>query len=119
MVKRILIVEDDLDILEIIEIVLREDNYEVAKSTTGKDIVELINNFEPSLILMDIRLGELDGRQICRELKNGVLCINIPIILMSAHVVSTDIKNEVCAADFISKPFDIDDLLARVKRLAN
>jgi len=119
MVKRILIVEDDLDILEIIEIVLLEDDYEIIKSTTGKDVVKLITNYKPNLILMDIRLGELDGRQICRELKAGGLCINIPIILMSAHAVSTDIKNEVCAADFISKPFDIDDLLARVKRQVN
>lgn len=117
MKKRILVVEDDPDILEIIEIVLNGDNYQVSKSTTGKDVVELIHKNNPHLILMDIRLGELDGRQICRDLKKGNHCINTPIILMSAHAVSTDVKNEVCASDFISKPFDIDDLLMRVKKL--
>lgn len=117
MKKRILVVEDDMDILEIIEIVLNEDNYEISTSTTGKDVVELIHKNDPDLILMDIRLGELDGRQICRELKKGIHCVNTPIVLMSAHAVSTDIKKEACAADFIAKPFDIDDLLLRVKNL--
>lgn len=119
MKKRILIVEDDPDILEIIQIVLNEDNYQISTSSTGKDVIELIHQNDPHLILMDIRLGELDGRQICRDLKKGIYCINTPIMLMSAHAVSTDIKNEACAADFIAKPFDIDDLLMRVKRLVN
>ncbi len=113
--KRVLVVEDDPGILGIIEILLREEKYEVETSATGKDVLNLIENFNPQLILMDIRLGELDGREICSDIRKSDSFADIPVILMSAHAMRKDIVIESCADDFISKPFDIEDLLKRVR----
>lgn len=117
--KKVLVVEDDFDISEIIEIVLTQEQYAVFTSATGQDVVELINKHHPDVILLDIRLGNLDGMQICRYLKDEKICSNTPIILMSAHVVNADIIDETCADDFLPKPFDIDNLINKVNKAVN
>ena len=113
MSKRILAVEDDPDILFIVEMILKEEGYEVYTSIDGKDILLEVESVHPDLVVMDIRLPNADGRELCKDIKN---CYhNLPVILMSAHAEYSIILNEACADDFIAKPFDIVEFLDRIR----
>ncbi|WP_423149314.1 response regulator [Rubrolithibacter danxiaensis] len=114
--KLILAIEDEYDIREILEFLLTDSGYKVVTFSTGEDVVNKINQIHPDLILLDIMLGNFDGREICREIKRNAETKNIPVIMVSAH---PDIENtlvEFGADDFIPKPFDIYNLLSRVER---
>jgi len=114
MAKRILAVEDDPDILFIVEQILNEEGYEVYTSEDGKDITNHVNHVKPDLILLDIRLPAGDGRQLCKDIRNTN--VSVPIILMSAHINYSEGFSNVCANDFIAKPFDITELLERIEK---
>jgi DNA-binding response OmpR family regulator len=113
--KKVLIVDDNNEILDIISIVLDMEGYSVECSNSGHRILDKVLRYSPDLILLDIMLGDLDGREICKELKGNFDTKHIPVIMISAshHLYNNNVK--VCDADdFIAKPFDIDDLVARV-----
>src|SRR6476469_931791 len=116
MSKRILIVEDDDLIRLTLEQLLTNQGYAVLSSATGKDTFELISNFKPHLVLLDIYLGELDGREICREIKQSFEFRNLPVIIISSL---PDIYNtivDVGANDIITKPFNPRTLTNRIER---
>ena len=116
MTTRILVVEDDENIRETIEFLLCGAGYEVATCSTGKDIFVSIENYQPHLILLDILLGELNGRDICRAIKNNRKTSNIPVIIISSmHNIYNTIADEG-ANDVIAKPFTEDILLSRINR---
>lgn len=108
--KRILAVENDPDILEILDIILTSEGYEVITSTTGQDIIPIIQICKPDIILMDIRLGFLDGGEICRTIKTNETTKHTPVFLMSAHAREEDVMKDSFADGFIPKPFDFDKL---------
>lgn len=114
MKKRILAVEDDSDILWMVEYILTEQGFEVYTSLDGKNILEEVEKTHPDLILMDVRLPGADGRELCRIIRTADK--RIPIILMSAHLDYAEAFREVCANDFMPKPFDIDDLIRRIQK---
>lgn len=117
--KCILAVEDDLGILEILQLILLNEGYKVITYTSGKDVEQLIEEHHPDLVLMDIRLGDMDGREICKSIKADAKYQDTPVVLMSAHAFSDKMMEEAFANDFIPKPFDIDLLLKRIKLLIN
>jgi len=117
--KCILAVEDDLGILEILQLILLNEGYKVITYTSGKDVEQLIEEHHPDLVLMDIRLGDMDGREICKSIKADAKYQDTPVVLMSAHAFSDKMMKEAFANDFIPKPFDIDLLLKRIKLLIN
>jgi len=113
--EKILVLDDDHDLLEIMDIVLSAEGYKVLPLNNGNDILEHIANFNPNLILMDVILGQLDGRELCQNMKANRMFI-IPVILISGtHNLAQVMKMEDAPDDFIAKPFDIDDLLNKVK----
>ncbi|WEA00798.1 response regulator [Mucilaginibacter sp. SJ] len=113
--RRILAVDDDKDILEIIKYILEDSGYEVDTLTEGRNLFDRIKQHEPDLILLDIMLGNLDGRELCKTLKNQQETKNIPVILISAsHNPGT--LSQGSPDDFIAKPFDIDVLLNSINR---
>lgn len=116
MQKKILAIEDEKDILEIIEFILENSGYLVKGSLTFEKIFEKIEEFKPDLILLDIMVFDQDGRLICQAIKENELTKNIPVIMVSAHpdIINT-IKN-AGADDFIGKPFDIDKLVEKVEK---
>jgi len=118
--RRILAVDDDKDILEVLQYILEDSGYEVETLTNGQYLLDKIKQNPPDLILLDIMLGNLDGRDLCRKVKTGKETRDIPVILISAsHDVSQSI-NQIGAPDgFIAKPFDIDDLLGSINRQLN
>jgi DNA-binding response OmpR family regulator len=108
---KILIVEDDIDILSVITMSLKEEGYEVEGTLDGDETIKRAETFKPDLVIMDIYLSGTNGKEICKKLKTDKKTKYIPVILISA---STQLRSTVkeCGADgFINKPFDNADLL--------
>ena len=116
MQKRIHIVEDDSDIRYIICYMLTELDYEVKISDSIADYRTHAVNFDADLILMDVMLADGNGLDLCLELKTAPQTKHIPIIMMSAHVTEATYILNSCANDFISKPFDIENLTELIKK---
>lgn len=112
----ILVVEDNLEIAEIIELILKNNGFGVLTHSSGLGATEIVSLYKPDLVLLDIMLPGKSGTDICRELKE--ISDHPPIILFSANALESKIFI-VCKADaFIKKPFDIADLIQTVNRLA-
>lgn len=107
--KKIYIADDDPDILEVLTIILEGQGYNVITSADGKSLASL--NDLPDLVLLDIRMSGSDGSDICRSLKNQPQTKDIPVVLISANRDLTEIAKDCGADDFISKPFDIKDVV--------
>ncbi|CAN5166886.1 hypothetical protein BH09PAT1_BH09PAT1_4410 [soil metagenome] len=114
--KKILVVDDDRDILEPIELLLSLEGYMVQTTTKGEQIYGEVASFKPDLILLDVLMSGSDGRTICKNLKADSAVNAIPIIMMSAHPSAKSDSERCGADDFIAKPFDIPDLLAIIKK---
>ena len=115
MSKKILIVDDDSDILEILSFLLSETGYETRALTHGETIFNDIEDFKPDLILMDVMLGGMDGRIICHTIKTNPSTCALPVILISGtHNPAKSLHLPGAPNDFIAKPFDLDHLLAKI-----
>jgi len=113
--KKILVVDDDQSILEMLQLVLSYYGYDVSTLSRGEKVFERIHEYHPDLILMDIMLAGMDGRNICREIKSTEDA-DIPIILISATENGPACMNkEGSPDDFVPKPFDLDFLLDKIE----
>ncbi len=112
--KRILVVDDDVEFLKTISIILTDNDFEVETTSTQDDIYDLILKFNPHVILLDIHLNGADGRNICMGLKNHFRTKKIPIILCSGDQAMKDKYPDYLAEDFIEKPMDLDKLVSRL-----
>ena len=109
--KKILVVDDDIDILTVVQLVLETNGFEVVAISNWQQIYTQIDIFKPDLILLDVSLGTQDGRNICKQLKSANNTKHISIILFSANYNVEKSISECLADSFISKPFDIKDLI--------
>lgn len=115
--KRILALDDNKDILSVLRYILEESGYEVDTLSDGHHLFEQIEEHTPDLILLDIMLGDMDGRALCKDVKTKEETHDIPVILISAtHNVSDIFKQTGAPDDFIAKPFDIYVLLNSIER---
>ena len=110
MKKRILVVENDKHILDVIGIVLDEAGYETGLYTNENDLLKHIIDFRPDAIVLDIFKPTIEGTALCRQLKDAQATAHIPVIVLSTHPQIQKVK-EICADEVVSKPFDIDGLL--------
>jgi DNA-binding response OmpR family regulator len=116
MCKRILVLDDDKAILNAISNILEYSGYEVDVLSKGDMIFEEIAQKKPDLILLDVMLADLDGREICQHIKSTHSTENIPVILISAtHNLSDCLKQEGAPDDFLPKPFNMTQLLDKVE----
>lgn len=116
MSKKILAVDDDREIVEVIKIILEDEGYEVSTLTNGKNVLSVITSLRPDLILLDVMLGGMDGREICKTIKSHAIFKFIPIVMISAsHNLQNLLKMPGSPNDFLSKPFDIDHLVEKVR----
>ncbi len=106
--KKILVVDDDEDIVEIVQHLLTSYGFEVYTHSTGSNVTDIVKWNYPNLILLDIRLYGKPGTQICKELKE---LYNIPVILFSADTQHGKEYLQYSADAFIQKPFDIKQLV--------
>jgi two-component system phosphate regulon response regulator PhoB len=114
--KKLLVIENDLDTLEITSLIF-QDQYEVTTSTTRVPLEE-IAKLSPNIIIVDYRLDDMLGSDICLEIKDNPLTRHIPVVLFSAGRNIEEIAHASCVDAFISKPFDIDDIVKVVNDLA-
>jgi DNA-binding response OmpR family regulator len=116
MPKRILIIDDDTDLLALLDFLLPDLGYIVQTWDTGDDFFHRIEKFKPGLILLDMNLGETDGREICRSIKSANHTGFIPVIMISADDTIYDTLSEYGVNDIISKPFNFDHLAKMIER---
>ena len=112
--QKILIVDDDQNIAELISLYLTKEMYDNQIANDGREALQLFKSFQPDLILLDIMLPGMDGYEVCREIRHTS---NVPIIMLSAkgEVFDKVLGLELGADDYIVKPFDTKELVARVK----
>src|SRR5579872_3948740 len=113
--KRVLILDDDIDILQICTIVLRKKGFDVQTLSNSNQVVEQVREFEPDVILMDNWIPGPGGIEATRLLKLDPLTQDIPVIFFSANSNVTQLAREARADYFLQKPFDITDLEAIVQ----
>jgi len=117
--RRVLIIEDDRDIVEMLEYNLQEAGYETISALNGESGIAAAKKERPDLIVLDIMLPIIDGFEVCRTLKKDDTVANIPIIILSAKSQETDkiIGLELGADDYVTKPFSPRELIARTKAI--
>jgi len=114
---RILIVDDDPDILDVLEITLTEEDYEIIKATNGEEALNIIKTKPLNLVLVDYNMPKMNGRQVCSEVKKDLLLAHLPVIMVTGKGEINDKVSVINAGadDYIVKPFEPKELLARVK----
>ncbi len=110
MKKRVLIVENNKEILELLSVVLEDADYELSLSLNEKGIFKHIIDFKPDAILLDIIKPTIEGTELCRQIKEAEGTKHIPVIVLSTHPQIEKVK-DICADDIVEKPFDIEGLL--------
>lgn len=114
--KKILIIDDDEAILEALRFTMETSGYRVETETHGEKVLKKVKDLSPDLILLDFLLPDKNGGEIVSLLKRQPSTKNLPVIIFSAHSKSKKAAKDNGADDFIDKPFDIDDLLLKIKK---
>ena len=114
---KILIVDDNADVLHVMQLLLSSRGYEVVTTTKGEEVERLVHTFQPGLVFLDVHLSGMDGRDISKKLKSTEETKHIPVILFSANIIKGTTLEESLADEFIAKPFDIHELISKVNKL--
>lgn len=115
--KKIVVIEDEPDIVEVVTYNLKREGFNVISVARGDEGLNVIRNQAPDLVILDLMLPGIDGLSICQQVKSDTMVRDIPIIIISAKGEESDvvIGLELGADDYLSKPFSPRELLARVK----
>src|ERR1700759_1190279 len=113
--KKILLVDDDPAILDSISLLLEFEGYQVVATSNTSALLTMETDL-PDLLLLDIWMSGADGLDICKQLKQKSATKNIPIVLISASREIEKSAKDAGANDFLSKPFEVDDLIQKVER---
>jgi len=116
---KILVIDDEKDILDLVEYNLKQNGYKVSCVATGEEALEVAISFKPDLILLDLMLPGVDGFDVCRNLKSQPDTREIPVIMLTAKSEDIDVVTglELGADDYITKPFSPRILVARVRAI--
>jgi DNA-binding response OmpR family regulator len=119
--RKILVVDDEVDLVKTIRLSLETEGFMVMASYDGEDALNQARKENPDLIILDIMLPKFDGYKVCRLLKFDKRHKHIPILMLTAKTQEKDktLGMETGADEYITKPFDIDELLAKVKSYLN
>ncbi|MHB9068818.1 MAG: response regulator [Sedimentisphaerales bacterium] len=117
--EKILIVDDEEDVLELVRYNLDKNGYKVETAATGEQALAKARAKLPDLIILDLMLPGIDGLDVCKKLKNDTKTQNIPVIMLTAKGEETDIVTglELGADDYVTKPFSPKVLVARIRRV--
>ncbi len=117
--KKILIVEDEKDILQLVKLYLEKEGYRTVTASTGSEGLAQVRTEKPDLVVLDLMLPEIDGLEICKRLRAAPDTAMLPIIMLTAKAEESDtiIGLELGADDYVTKPFSPKTLVARVKAL--
>ena len=119
MEKRILVVDDDSDVVEIVESWLKTNGYEVYTAYTGKEGLQKCKLLKPDAIILDIIMPDIDGSGVAEEIKDNPATSNIPIVFLTGAVKSSEVpaSHIVGGQYFLAKPFTGEDLLKMVRQV--
>lgn len=117
--KKILVVDDDLDILFLMQMTLKMNNFSVETVSRWQDIAPTVASFGPDLIILDVSLNGADGRDICKKIKLSAETGHIPVILFSANPEMGNALEEAHAQAFIAKPYELSHLLRTIRMHLN
>lgn len=114
--EKILIVDDEKSILDVLTYALKKEGYLIERAYNGEEALNKIKSFKPNIVILDLMLPVLNGYEVCRKLENE----NIGILMLTAKndIVDKILGLELGADDYLTKPFDIREVLARVKSLS-
>jgi DNA-binding response OmpR family regulator len=115
MSKKILVVDDNEDILEVIKDILTEDGYEAETLAYTNDICKSVSKVNPDLVILDYILFGINGGELCHQVKTNPATAHIPVIMVSAYPRVLSSLGNYGADDFLAKPFMMGDLLNSVK----
>ena len=115
--KRVLVVDDDPDIRELLFTALEDEGFEVVPAANGQEALAVIRTFRPDVIVLDLMMPVMDGWQFAAELR--ARDEEIPLVLLSAARDLKAHQKALAAADVIEKPFDLSDLLPKIHRVAS
>ncbi len=115
--KKILVVDDEVDLVETLRFPLEMEGYEVLVSYNGEDGLNKARSESPDLIILDLMLPKLDGYKVCRLLKFDERYKHIPILMLTAKTQEKDriLGMETGANEYLTKPFEIDELINKIK----
>jgi two-component system alkaline phosphatase synthesis response regulator PhoP len=115
--KKILVVDDEVDLVKTIQFALEAEGYQVLVSYNGEDALNQSRKENPDLILLDLMLPKLDGYKVCRLLKFDEQYKHIPIVMLTAKTQQKDrlLGMETGADEYITKPFDMGELTEKIK----
>ena len=114
MPSRVLVVDDERNIVQLVRLYLSKEGFDVDSAFDGKQALDKVHNHRPDLIVLDLMMPEMDGLTVCRELRKTS---NVPIIILTARTDDVDkvVGLELGADDYVTKPFNPRELVARVK----
>ena len=117
MSKKILIVDDEQNILELLEYNLKKEGYDVLRADTGEKAVEMLSEHQPDIVLLDQMLPGIDGLGVLKKIRSTEKLSDVPVIMVTARAEEVDkiIGLELGADDYVTKPFSVRELVARVK----
>lgn len=115
-VGKVVVIEDEPDIVEVITYNLKREGFQVAAATRGDEGLRMVRNLNPAMVILDLMLPGMDGLSVCREIKSDPLTRDIPVIIVSAKGEESDvvIGLGMGADDYLAKPFGPRELLARI-----
>ena len=113
---RVLAVDDELNILELVKLYLGREGYQVETASRGGDAISKLNTFNPDLIVLDLMLPDIDGFEVCRQIRSKS---RVPILMLTARKEDIDkvVGLEMGADDYLTKPFNPRELVARIKAI--
>jgi len=115
--KKILIVDDEADLVNMVKMRLESDGFGVSIASNGREAIEKIDADKPDLILLDVLMPAMDGYTAFQELKKKESTRNIPVVVMTAKRGMQELFEAEGAKDYIKKPFSDKDLLARIRKV--
>ena len=117
--KKILIVEDEADIAQLVKLYLEKDGFRATTAQTGFEGLKLIKTDRPDMVILDLMLPEMDGLEICKKIRSSLDTALLPVLMLTAKAEESDtiIGLELGADDYVTKPFSPKVLVTRVKAL--
>lgn len=112
---KVLVIDDDNDMLDIVQLLLTKNGFDVQIDNNWQNGFKGIMEFDPQIILLDVFLSDIDGLDICKQLKANPLTSHIPVVIFSAYPrIAESVIYDYGADDFIAKPFEVSDLVAKL-----
>lgn len=117
--KKVLIVEDETDISQLVKLYLEKDGFRTLTAKTGAEALKFIKSDRPDMVILDLMLPEIDGLEVCRKIRNAPDTALLPVLMLTSKTEESDtiVGLELGADDYVPKPFSPKALVARVKAL--